>query len=113
MNFRFYIILVSIIVTFVACNSGGAEKDNEDSKGYVAIVDTSMTLLEVAKANNIGDPYLRTKLGIPDRIGKSYKITTMAKRFNFTIDELKQVIEDQKNKQASRLKKKQSRESKK
>ncbi|NQU32556.1 MAG: hypothetical protein HQ521_04915 [Bacteroidetes bacterium] len=104
MSIRNLIILVSIFVAFVACDSNKSNKVSEEKTGYTAIIDTSMTLMEIAKLNNIGDPFLRTKLGIPDKIGKNYSIATMAKRFNFTIEELVQIIEEQKNKQGSRTK---------
>ncbi len=64
----------------------------------MAIIDSTMTLSEVARANQIGEPYLRTMLGIPKKIGSRYDVATMAKRFKFTLDDLRKVIEDEKNK---------------
>ncbi len=102
----FVIILLGIAV--ISCNSNSSGNNGNAKKGFVAKIDSSMTLTQIAKANNIGEPFLRTKLGIRKHIGKSYTITEMAKRFKFTIDDLRQIIEDQKNKQASRRQKKKS-----
>lgn len=102
----FVIILLGIAI--ISCNSNSSEKDGDGDKGFVAKIDSSMTLTQIAKANNIGEPFLRTKLGIPKRIGKSYTITEMAQRFNFTIEDLRQIIEDQKNKRISRRRAKKS-----
>lgn len=101
MLLRNILILISFITIFAACNSNSPKK-NDDNSPYVAVIDSSMTLLEVAKANNIGEPYLRSQLGIKKGIGKMYTITQMSKRFGFDIDELRQVIEDRKNKQSQK-----------
>ncbi len=93
----FMIVLVGIII--ISCNSNAPEDSPEEAKSFVAKIDSSMTLLQVAKANNIGEPYLRTKLDIPKYVGKNYTIAEMAQRFNFTIRDLKKIIEDRKNKQ--------------
>jgi hypothetical protein len=96
----FVIILLGSIV--ISCNSNSSKIDSDNETVYVAKIDTSMTLTQIAKANNIGEPYLRSKLGIRENIGNNYNIVTMAQRFNFTLDDLRKIIEDQKNKQASR-----------
>ena len=67
-----------------------------------------MTLADVAKANNIGEPFLRTKLGINYKIGKTYSVTKMGKLYNFSIDDLKKIIEDQKNRYLVKDEKKKS-----
>ena len=93
------IVLVGVII--VSCNSNTQENNTDKAKSFVATIDSSMTLPQVAKANSIGEPYLRTKLGIPPHIGKKYTVVEMAQRFNFTLHDLRQVIEDRKNKQAA------------
>lgn len=93
---RNIIILISAaIITFACANSN--ENNSNQKELYVAVIDSTMTLFEVAKANNIGEPYLRTKLGIPKRIGTKYDLATMSKRFKFTLDDLRKIIEDAKN----------------
>lgn len=98
------IVLAGIFI--ISCNSNAIENNTDEEKGFVATIDSSMTLLQVAKANNIGEPYLRTKLGIRPYIGKKYTVTEMAQRFNFTLDDLRKVIEDRKNKQEAARKRK-------
>lgn len=99
MSLRNILFLFSFITLIAACNSNSPENDNQ-TEGYVAIIDTSMTLMEVAKANRIGEPYLRTMLGIKKGIGSKYTVSEMAQRFNFEISDLRKVIEDRKNKQS-------------
>ena len=98
------IVLVGVVI--VSCNSNTQENNTGNAKSFVATIDSSMTLLQVAKANNIGEPYLRTKLGIRPHIGKKYTVAEMAQRFNFTLDDLRRVIEDRKNKQEAARKRK-------
>ncbi len=105
MSFRSLVILIALVVTLGACNSGSADSSNNEESKFTAVVDTSMTLLEVAKTNNIGEPYLRTMLGIKKGIGKTYALAQMTKRFDFTIEDLKSIIEDRKNDQIARKKK--------
>ncbi len=64
---------------------------------YHAIVADSMTLAEVAKANNIGLPFLKTSLGIPQHLKHNYPISQLKKNFRFTTQQLKTIIEDAKN----------------
>lgn len=97
MIIRKILIVIVILTAFVACNSNSGNGEADSYEPYVAIVDSSMTLSQVAKANSIGEPFLRTKLGVADRIGSKYTIVQMGKRFNFTIEDLKKIIEDQKN----------------
>lgn len=88
-------------IVIISCNSNSKETNTHEEKAFVAKIDSSMTLLQVAKANKIGEPYLRTQLGIPDKIGTKYTVAEMAQRFNFTLEDLRNVIEDRKNKQAA------------
>lgn len=97
MSIRKILFVIVILSSFVACNSNSGNGEAESYKPYVAVIDTSMTLSQVAKANKIGEPFLRTKLGVADRIGSKYTIVQMGNRFNFTIEDLRKVIEDQKN----------------
>ena len=106
MSIKSLIIVLLVSISIISCNSGEPNNNTEDQKGFVANIDSSMTLAQVAKLNNIGEPYLRTKLGIPKNIGKSYTVAKMAKQFKFTIDDLRKIIEDRKNDQAARRKKK-------
>jgi len=93
-----------ISVSIISCNSGDEKNKKDENRGFSATIDSTMTLAQVAKANNIGEPYLRTELGIRHNIGKSYTIAQMAERFKFSIDDLRKIIEDRKNKQAAAIK---------
>ncbi len=98
MLFRKILVVILISLAAYACSSSGTKSEADNNKGsYVAIVDSSMTLAEVAKANKIGEPYLRTKLGIKKGVGNTYTVVRMGKLFDFTINDLKTVIEEQKN----------------
>ncbi len=96
---RNIIIILTIVILGIGCSGNGNSKNDREQERYIAVIDTSMTLMEVAKANDIGEPYLRTMLGIPKRIGKKYTVATMAKRFKFELEDLRKIIEDQKNKE--------------
>lgn len=104
MSIKSLIIGILVSISLLSCNSSTQENKSEEPVSFVAIVDSSMTLTQVAIANNIGEPYLRTVLGIRKNVGNKYTIVEMTKRFNFTIDDLKKIIEDRKNKQASKKK---------
>ncbi len=67
---------------------------------FHAIVSDTMTLSEVAKVNNIGLPFLKTKLGIPQYLKYDYHIIQLKKNYRFTIQKLKKLIEDSKNRNA-------------
>jgi len=96
------ILLVMLIsISIISCNSEVKKTENDKETGFVAQIDSSMTLAQVAKANNIGEPYLRTELGIRRNVGNSYTVAQMAKRFKFSIDDLRKIIEDRKNKQSA------------
>ncbi len=112
MSVKSFIIALLVSVSIISCNSNVQENSNEEQISYVAKIDTTMTLAQIAKLNNIGEPYLRSKLDIPKNIGRKYTIIEMSKRFKFTIDELRQVIEERKNKQALRRSKKAKSENK-
>lgn len=93
----FATIVAALIIA--ACNSGSDKKAETDFEPYVAVIDTSMTLLEIAKVNNIGEPYLRTQLGLRKKIGSSFSIAEMSRRYRFEIEDLRKIIEDRKNNQ--------------
>lgn len=99
MALRNLLIIASLIIATIGCTNSSNKADSTDKERYVAVIDSNMTLLEVAKANKIGEPYLRTALGIPKKIGKKYTVATMAQRFKFDLKDLRKVIEDQKNKE--------------
>ena len=103
------LIVVLISISIISCNSGADRVKKDKDTGFVAQIDSTMTLTQVAKANNIGEPYLRTELGVRHNIGKNYTIAQMAKRFKFSIDDLRKIIEDRKNKQAETIKRKKER----
>ncbi len=98
MLIRNILILIVSVIIIHGCTNNDSETNDNNSQSYVAIIDSTMTLSEVARANQIGEPYLRTMLGIPKKIGSRYDVATMAKRFKFTLDDLRKVIEDEKNK---------------
>ncbi len=106
MSLKSLLIIVLVSISIISCNTGTKENNTEEEKGFVANIDSSMTLTQVAKLNNIGEPYLRSKLGIPKNIGKSYTVAKMAKQFKFSLNDLRKIIEDRKNDQAARRKKK-------
>ncbi len=68
---------------------------------FHAIVNDTMTLREVAKINGIGEPFLKTKLGIPTNITYEYPLKQLEKNYKFTLEALKTLVEDTKNRSAS------------
>lgn len=97
MAIRNLFVIVVVAIFAIGCSNVSESDKGNESDVYVAVIDSNMTLFEIAKANNIGEPYLRTKLGIPKKIGSKYDIVTMSKRFKFSIDDLRKIIEDEKN----------------
>ena len=68
---------------------------------FHAIVNDTMTLREVAIINGIGEPFLKTKLGIPTNITYEYPLRQLKKNYKFTLEALKTLVEDTKNRSAS------------
>jgi len=76
----------------------GSEKETTNETGYyVAILDSTMTISEITKANQIGEPYLGTKLKMPTKAASTLPLHKLKKSFKFTDETLKQVIEEAKN----------------
>jgi len=96
-----FLIIIFVSISIISCNSATDRVDKDTNTGFVAQIDSTMTLAQVAKTNNIGEPYLRTKLGIRSNVGNSYTVAKMAKQFKFSLDDLRKIIEDRKNKQAA------------
>ncbi len=125
---KIIVLLTAAVFLMVSCNQNSDKKQNlrqtvektakktgtADTKNitaqkfpglspdeyYHAVVFDTMTLSQVAKANNIGLPFLKTKLGIPNSVKYDYTIKQLKKNFKFTTEYLKEIIEDSKNRSA-------------
>jgi len=80
---------------------------------YHAVLNDTMTLKEVAKINNIGVPFLKTKLGIPNSISYDYQLKQLKRNFRFTLNDLRKYIEDAKSRTASFSKERKNRQKRK
>ncbi len=68
---------------------------------FHAVVNDTMTLREVAKINGIGEPFLKTELGVPATINYEYPLRQLKKNYKFTLQTVKNLVEDTKNRSAS------------
>ncbi len=87
------------------------EKDNyglSSDEQFNAIAFGYMTLSKVADTNNISLNFLKQALGIPDYIKQDYKIEQIGKNFKFDVNDVKKIINDQKNKETARQKNQQN-----
>jgi len=64
---------------------------------FVVTIDTNMTIAEFAKANQIGEPYLRTMLGMPTRAGRQLPLHQLRKNYKFTYKSLEDIVAEAKN----------------
>lgn len=95
-----YLVVTLIALTFLAscAESPSKEKSSEtETKVYVVKLDTNMTIAELAKANQIGEPYLRTKLGMSTKAGANLPLHQLRKNYKFTYEELEGIISKAKN----------------
>lgn len=97
---RFLKLFLSVVILWTLAASCGQEPETQskvETGKYVAVLDSTMTISEIAKANQIGEPYLRTMLGMPDRVGAKLPLYKLKKSFRFSEETLKQIIEEAKN----------------
>lgn len=76
----------------------GLSKDEQ----FKAVVFGYMTLSEVADTNNMSLNLLKQELGIPDYIKKDYKIEQIGKNFKFNANDVKEIINNLKNKKIAK-----------
>ena len=77
----------------------------EAAEKYHAVVEPEMTLAEVAKANSMAESLLKQKLGIPHYVYHPYTVLQLSRNYQFTVEELKLMIENHKDKKTARSKK--------
>ena len=65
----------------------------EESQKYHAIVSNEMTLAEVADTNGVAVAYLKQQLGIPHYINHPYSILQLSRNYQFTLDDLRLMID--------------------
>lgn len=97
---RFIKIFLSVVILstlVISCSQETEKQSVGETTKYTAVLDSTMTISEIAKANQIGEPYLRTMLGMPDRAGANLPLYKLRKSFRFSDEKLKQIIEDAKN----------------
>jgi hypothetical protein len=124
---KIIVLLISVAFLSVACNNNGDKRQNRQQSSeksvtkktsgkkniktdkfpqltpeehFHAVVYDTMTLSQVAKENNVGLPFLKTKLGIPNSVKRDYTIKQLKRNFRFTTERLKEIIEDAKNRTA-------------
>ena len=79
-----------------------------NNEQFNAIAFGYMTLSQVADTNNISLNFLKQELGIPDYIKQDYKIEQIGKNYKFNANDVKKIINDQKNKETAKQKKQQT-----
>ena len=77
----------------------------EETEKFNAIVENEMTLAEVADTNSLAISFLKQKLGIPHYVDHPYTILQLSRNYQFTVDDLKRIIDKYKDDKAIRKKK--------
>jgi len=77
----------------------------DEPEKYHAVVEPEMTLAEVAKANKMAESFLKQKLGIPQYVNHPYTVLQLSRNYQFTVEDLKRLIENYKDKKTARSKK--------
>ena len=78
----------------------------DESEKYHAVVEEEMTLKQVADTNNMAESYLKQKLGIAHYVKHPYTVLELSRNYQFTVDDLKWIIEDYKDSKTARNKSK-------
>jgi len=98
MPIKYLLIVLISLLAFAACeNSPEKETKKTEQTDFVVTIDTNMTIGEFAKANQIGEPYLRTKLGMPTRAGGQLPLHQLKKNYRFTYKSLEDIVYKAKN----------------
>ena len=82
----------------------------DESEKFNAIVELDMTLAEVADTNSVAISFLKQSLGIPHYVDHPYTILQLSRNYQFTVDDLKWIIDGYKDDKAVREKKAAARE---
>lgn len=91
--------------TEIASEKSGGELQLDVSELFHAEVNMEMTLLEVSKINSLSETYLKQKLVIPQYVKHPYTILELSRNYEFSSEDLKQIIEKFKNKKTLEIKK--------
>ncbi|MCF6171170.1 MAG: hypothetical protein L3J66_09360 [Bacteroidales bacterium] len=105
---RLFFMLLAISLLALGCEQAKKKATREVMKSmqpkekmqldtaekYHAVVEKDMTLAEVAKANNMTNSFLKQKLGIPHYVDHPYTILELSRNYQFTVEELKLLIEN-------------------
>lgn len=89
----------------IASEKSGGELQLDVSELFHAEVNMEMTLLEVSKINSLSETYLKQKLVIPQYVKHPYTILELSRNYEFSSEDLKQIIEKFKNKKTLEIKK--------
>lgn len=81
-----------------------------ESEKFHAVVEEEMTLKQVADTNNLAESYLKQKLGIAHYVKHPYTVLELSRNYQFTVDDLKWIIEDYKDSKTARKKSKTAQE---
>ncbi len=93
-----FIVVAAVLLAFAACESTPKkEAKKSENVEFVVKIDTNMTISELAKANRIGEPYLRTMLGMPTRAGGQLPLYQLRKNYKFSYEKLEAIISEAKN----------------
>jgi hypothetical protein len=82
-----------------------AQYQLDETEKFNATVELEMTLLQVADTNGIAISYLKQMLGIPHYVDHPYTILQLSRNYQFTVDDLKRIIDKYKDDKAVRKKK--------
>ena len=97
---KYFFVTLMLSVLFTACSTTptpATDEKQQSETGYVVVLDTAMTLAEFAKANQIGEPYLRQQLGMPTRGGSTIPLYQLKRNFKFSFEKLTGIVEKAKN----------------
>ncbi len=81
----------------MSCGESPSKETKTNKTEYIVKLDTNMTLSELAKANQIGEPYLRTQLGMPTKAGATLPLHQLRKNYKFSYEKIEDIIYKAKN----------------
>ncbi|MDP2722158.1 MAG: hypothetical protein Q8O72_05335 [Bacteroidales bacterium] len=97
---KYFLFALVLIFFFAACTTSPTpqqEKVKETKAFHAVVLDSTMTLGEFAKANQVLESYLRQQLGMPTRAGSTMPLYKLKRNFKFTYDQLTDFVEQAKD----------------
>lgn len=99
MTVKHSIFALLLAIFFASCSTSPTPTSTSPKKEQLktnsdVVIDSTMTLKEFAKANNMTEPYLRKQLNMPTKAGAKLPLYQLKKTFKFTDKQLIFIVEN-------------------